>query len=534
MQDKNLKVLVVENEKIIRHNMVKALKRRNFDCFGAGTVDEANGLVQEHGKDTVAMVLDVRLEDKAHPGITGLDLAMKWKDQLGASMPYVIVHSAYPEEHYFQAAGELGALAYLHKSDQDTDTTTVSSLVRTLALRGLLKQAHANNTHSDLVQMAPSRAGLLQLFCTKVLKEHFETYLGLNYFILFQEKGQSRSLLGPATGENCPEFWNTVSALTLAYTGSSRSFSLSFDKYPSLGCWSHFKETLDGSVILPIYQNREMSLSLGMCQTQGLTQEDPEKLVNILARYYKPQLHNHINDLVMEWSKLEERRRTQLETSAQTLNYFSNFFKLAEQEEHDPTEVYQYLKDQLDRESQWVADLANEMQNNHKTEGEVIQLESAIERAFKKARRRGCQSRIEIGQATFALNTNPDSFEDVITTVAQWFMGRAHNISEHYIKVTFHVGEKWNKISIIDNSRQLPKVLRTKVFNPFGASLREKGELPYRHMTLFSARSQMEIRHQGRLIDETEENRPGHCFSLWFPADQSLEHEHREEEHALC
>ncbi len=101
-----VRVLVAEDEAIIRLDLVETLREEGFDVVAdTGRGDEAVGLVAEHRPDVA--ILDVKM-----PGIDGIEAARRIAPQRGTA---VVILTAFSQRELIEEAREAGAMTYLVK-----------------------------------------------------------------------------------------------------------------------------------------------------------------------------------------------------------------------------------------------------------------------------------------------------------------------------------------------------------------------------------------------------------------------------------
>ncbi|HSQ77477.1 MAG TPA: response regulator [Nitrospirota bacterium] len=112
------KVLIVDDEYLIRYSLEKLIEREGYTAFTAGTGHEALRLFEEHRPDIV--ILDIRLPDS-----NGLSLLKIIKE----SCPTVsmIMATGCPDVQSNVEALKMGALAYLEKP---VDLDSLKTLMR--------------------------------------------------------------------------------------------------------------------------------------------------------------------------------------------------------------------------------------------------------------------------------------------------------------------------------------------------------------------------------------------------------------------
>ncbi len=101
-----VRVLVAEDESIIRLDLVETLREEGFDVVAdTGRGDEAVGLVAEHRPDVA--ILDVKM-----PGLDGIEAARLIAPQRGTA---VVILTAFSQRELIEQAREAGAMTYLVK-----------------------------------------------------------------------------------------------------------------------------------------------------------------------------------------------------------------------------------------------------------------------------------------------------------------------------------------------------------------------------------------------------------------------------------
>lgn len=101
-----VRVVVAEDESIIRLDLVETLREEGFDVVAdTGRGDEAVGLVAEHRPDVA--ILDVKM-----PGLDGIEAARRIAPQRGTA---VVILTAFSQRELIEQAREAGAMTYLVK-----------------------------------------------------------------------------------------------------------------------------------------------------------------------------------------------------------------------------------------------------------------------------------------------------------------------------------------------------------------------------------------------------------------------------------
>ena len=101
-----VRVVVAEDEAIIRLDLVETLREQGFDVVAdTGRGDEAVRLVAEHRPDVA--ILDIKM-----PGVDGLEAARRIAPRRGTA---VVILTAFSQRDLIEQAREAGAMTYLVK-----------------------------------------------------------------------------------------------------------------------------------------------------------------------------------------------------------------------------------------------------------------------------------------------------------------------------------------------------------------------------------------------------------------------------------
>ena len=118
--NRSLRVLVVEDEALLRWSIAEALKQRGHAVLEATSADAARGLMTEEHQPIDAVLLDLRLPDS-----NDLQLLEEVRRRLPRSG--VVVMTAYGTLEITEAALQLGVFAVL---DKPFDLNTLEPLLR--------------------------------------------------------------------------------------------------------------------------------------------------------------------------------------------------------------------------------------------------------------------------------------------------------------------------------------------------------------------------------------------------------------------
>lgn len=106
----SMKVLIVDDSKVIRHMAEDVLKQNQIDCeiLFAGSGEEALGVLQE--TDVDVMVLDIIM-----PGLNGMDVLVELKRLGYSNQLKVIMFTSLSDKSYMRDCFQLGASDYIGK-----------------------------------------------------------------------------------------------------------------------------------------------------------------------------------------------------------------------------------------------------------------------------------------------------------------------------------------------------------------------------------------------------------------------------------
>ena len=112
MTDGAIRIVVAEDEPIIRLDLVETLRSEGYDVVAdTGRGDEVEALVKTHTPDLV--LLDVKM-----PGLDGISAAQTISKE---SRTAIIILTAFSQRELIERATEAGAMTYLVKPYQRTD-----------------------------------------------------------------------------------------------------------------------------------------------------------------------------------------------------------------------------------------------------------------------------------------------------------------------------------------------------------------------------------------------------------------------------
>ncbi|HPG07800.1 MAG TPA: response regulator [Saprospiraceae bacterium] len=109
-----MKVLVVDDERdvqvLFEQRFRKEIRNDKISFAFAFSGEEALEYLSEHGHEAVLILSDINM-----PGISGLELLRRIKQQFMAPPPVVMMITAYGDDENYQSAMRLGADDFLTK-----------------------------------------------------------------------------------------------------------------------------------------------------------------------------------------------------------------------------------------------------------------------------------------------------------------------------------------------------------------------------------------------------------------------------------
>ena len=109
MSDKNLQVLIVEDEQLLNEAYARVLGAANISLLRAYNGQEALDILKTEKPDII--LLDLRM-----PVMDGIEFLKKLRPKEHKPSPKIIVFSNYDDQHEIDEAFSLGAMHYMLKA----------------------------------------------------------------------------------------------------------------------------------------------------------------------------------------------------------------------------------------------------------------------------------------------------------------------------------------------------------------------------------------------------------------------------------
>lgn len=547
------RVLLVENERLQREAVHRALENRGFFVASAADPETARRLVDMQVVPFDVLLLDMNLEDPS--GITGAKLAIEfrkrkeWKEWPAE----FLICSAYDDKEYYRQAMELGAAAYLEKTD-GVDLYSVVRHVRVLALRRALSldRPDALATIDEIAKTSLTKEDAIRRFCDEILRSELADSLGASFLLLVTVGTGTygyTNLVGLPDGPH--EAYKTIQALAQGNIGTSELFP--FDPARLENAASQEESLLLerlGGVYIPLMGDTDLRLSLGILpSSKHAAGDDPKALAGVLASLFRPTVLRHLLTLTTKWTELYVQRLAVLTATSQLCLYVGQE-QLTLLEEATATGEVSELGSSL-RELQL---LAEDMREAGEILGELAQQETTRTEDIQTSAARSAKNVFSMGsvirsawnktslmlgvdaQETFKLEGDceiqgrRDYLEIATSRILQWFIQRLQLATPPdqgpgpSIVVTCRETRDGREVVFEDRSRKVPQRLRDHLFVPFSQSVHlppNKADLrgPGLHLPLYMAKTLVELGNGGFLEDRTSpESDIGNRLVMRFPA----------------
>lgn len=522
-------VLYVEDDEPQRMALKKSLEMRGFTVYVAGDIETARSQIKRLRHELDVIALDMRLEDAAHPELTGADVALEFFDRQTPWKPEFLIHSQYSEIDYFKLAMQLSAV-YLHKSEARQDE--VIRHIRALAIRRALsvEGPQAMDRIRSIVEKSNSPEEAVSMFCRDVLAETFRTRLGAPFalFLTYNNKTQccAGDVLRHCFVENDlpseSEHYETLQAMIFAEVRHHEPFMLDMDRIgqPSSSAEKNVLRTLDGAAFLPLSINRNIRLSLGILRAdskKSTLAEPPMEMAQVLGQYFQSDMIELLMKVLTDWAKIKAERDHIRLTTAQVIYHaigaeqISILEDMASQNSSlstDPSfkELYNLASD--------LAATGNLLDLLERKEPER-EIETVSMAGFVSA----IWSDLEMGQIRFEVEgdcvvcAGKEDLLIIVMRVLQWLAQRADSTPEEFepqIKVRCAEEQGGAMLIFEDRSRRLATALRARLFEPFaetvtGTPTKDKKERAGLYLPLYLAKTLVEVKYRGWFGDCSDE-----------------------------
>lgn len=536
-----IKVLVVEDVAGVRVSIRNSLEPYEIDVDEPENIEEAEQKVESRWEDLDVVILDVRL-DKWKTKKTGPQIVIEVRDRKKDSFqPECIVLTDHKDMDYYRLAFDLGAAAYLIKSEDDPLELYVKVMALRRALSGKNPKIKAEIERIALQSGNVSEA--IRTFCREVLRSAFENYLGGPFVILLTGEDGTYNCAedGKASAETLL-FYRTLQALAHGKGSPAEPFILhssKLDKAPNEET-APLYEKFDGAAFFPLSLSNNMRLSIGILRgldgTEASGPTGPEVLCSILAQHLRPTV---LENLISVWSQLTEFRVTRNNTAKLCVRVGQEITDGLAADGPNGLQRLGELADDLDITGQYLTQLADKKWPD---KGESVSIREVVEATWEL-----------ISQPEGHLLRKPKVRGDcevwaqrrdvlmIVSRLLQWLAYRSEVTPitvEPEVKIECKTSGGCATVIFEDKSERLPPELRRDLFTPFTQaittpfpkiedskpeSLEDAARTPRtgRYLPLYLAKMLVEGRYRGRLEDHSDEIKGqgyGHRIIMQLPA----------------
>jgi DNA-binding response OmpR family regulator len=521
-------LLILDDEEKPRELLQKIYAHCGFQTFGARSTDEAHHLVIAQPGGFDVLILDMNLgEDK-----TGAAFGIEIREQLQESSPEFLILSKFRTAEYYDLALRLGAAVYLDRNEPHHSAKLIQ-YTRALAIRhglrptrpGLVKELRRISAESRDKSEANTR------LCHNLLVPELRKSVGCGFLLLLSDEEGTRAFWNVRDEPDRDELYNV---LQNGVFGDLR------DRDPKLETESGLPLGLVNARLNYIHTRQREVPFIRLAEVEGLrlslglfdetnqstpVAENSLELAQILGRYMRPAVINHLVEISHAFSDLESQKRGIAEASGtfcfyvghELLNLVDNAEEVSSSNGGSSNALLplralaEELKESGELLNMLTAPTGSEVPADG---GDLFDAGGLIQSAWDDLIGRGqigAAERLEIMGERAAVRW-PDFFQAACHRILLWLTRRAIEYppdtepSVHvYIDQTPSVGIRFE-----DGSLRLPKQFRKRLFAPYSAPYlevvterKDKG----RRFGLFIARALVEA--QGGTFEDRSDDLPG-------------------------
>jgi len=541
-------VLVVEDEETVRRPLVDALKNRGFNAEGAADVPETRRLIDKLGETIDVAVLDMSLEDRRHPDLTGAHLGREVRLAHPDFPPEFLVVSGHQQANFYDAALQLGVASYLIKGTLSQDD--IVRHIRSLALRHALNAER--NAIGDKIEAIAERykssAGAVVNLCRQVLEPEMRACLGvLPMFLLSDDKGTQNCTKDVGLPIGYSPAYEKIQALTFGAVNNDGPFMFRNENSGASldSSDAEVYRKLDGSGFLPLHSAGDFRLSVGILPAEirpNAIPEEPDKLATILWTYVRQPIGELLNLLSRMEAAIEKaKRETLLKHTSRFCLYVGQtqldvLNEAVEKKEIEPSNNYFQKLKKLAQDLQATGSEFSRLSSNNQMaasaeKGSPVSVSSVIQRAWGEIEDQFFVENLTLREKgeDFTLEIEENDLFIAALRVLQWMAQREDKIPTEVatpavIDIEYSKGDRL-EIRFTDQSRRLGDQLRKRLFEPFTQvaptkilTTESEGEQPGLYLPLYLAKVIVEVKNDGSLEDITDEmdGAYGHRFLMSF------------------
>jgi signal transduction histidine kinase len=529
-------VFVLENEEPTRLALKLELENGGFEVQAAATVAAARQLIELHGSQFDVAVLDMRLEDKDAPHVSGAGIGLEIARQHPAGPPEFIIYSAFPRVDYYRQALRLGAAFFLEKNNRHK-AKDVARYVRALVLRRALSTAQPRMLEAiqKIVGSSETRQRAIERFCGEVLRGEIARALH-SPFMLLLTSAKDGSLLFGGGSSRLPEarsdVYRDLQNLVFLPGGDVEPLVIAPDQMRVAGVRDDddVLASLRNAAFVPLAETEEVRLSLGILQEGTQRTEEGQKLAAVIAQVCRGPVLDHLFSLARQWAEARKRQAIVTATAKFCLHVGQEQVAILDDaaqrgeliagEKPGFVRRLQALGEDLRDAGELLEELGEEAQRSE------VQGADLVRKVWKSIARQPELHTDEVfkveGDCT--VYANPDDFHVAVSQILRWFLQRsadqpANQLPSLRVRLANRDGR--GEIWFEDSSYRIPDRLREQLFEPFAQGSDPAGEASKgRRLGLYLAKMVIETRNDGSVEDRSNDlgGEIGHRLLLWLPS----------------
>jgi len=532
-------LLILEDSQESQSWLQSIFNDSGFKTFGARSTAEAHGLITRPDEFDV-LILDMDLGEEK----TGAQFGIEVRDKLQESSPEFLIQSQFRSIDYYDLALKLGAAVYLDRNEPNEPTKLVQ-YTRALALRhglrptrpGMVKELRRISSESRNKDEANTR------LCRDLLVPQLRRTVGCGFVLLLSDDDGTRAFWNASDEPQQDELYGILQDGIFGNLKDRDPQLLETAGNSPLGTLNarrnYIRSEQTQVPFLRLAEVEGVRLSLGLFDETVPSSRLPEnsiELAQILGRYMRPAVINHLVEISQAFSDLESQKRGIAKASSNFCLYVGreilNLLKNAQQESSNGNSSntllpLRALAEELKESGELLNALATPADSGMPADdGELFDAHALIRAAWDDLSARGqidASFQFEISGNGAAVR-RPDLVQAACYRILLWLTRRAVEYPPGtrpgivvYIDHTPSV-----TIRFEDGSVRLEKPLRRLFFAPYAApylepvtSSKDKG----RRFGLFLARAIVEAQ-KGTLEDHSDElpgNEIGHRLVVNLP-----------------
>lgn len=531
-------ILIIEDREKQRQALQDALELRGFQVYSAGNVCDARSLMNAYQDVLDVMILDMRLEDPAHPEITGADLGLEVSKKRPVWPPEFLIQSAYSNVSYYELALRLRVAAYLNK--ETNNQQQVIRHVRALALRRSLSVERPDLARRiELIgETSRTQHEAVKQFCRQVLIPELTACLGSPFLLLLQDRGRTIACGGNAgTPAEADPAYELVQTLAIRESRAAGYFLFHAEKTPPLTIDREdpILKRLDGGAFIPLCTSEAFPLTLGILKADSgefPLAENPGDMAQALTSYLKPAVLDQFLKLSSIWAENNARRDARLTETSRIFLYLGQEQLSILQDARESGEwtaksknfqKLQALAEDLSHTGEMLSSLRIKPGETAHCE-EIGGLARSV---WKEIGSPNIQSALSVS-GRCAVQASAEDLFIILSRLFQWFAERFSEYPPNVkTEVTIHceASETGPMIVLEDRSRRLPETLRKRLFDVFTFTGESNPNLPGLYLPLYLAKALVEEKYNGRIEECSDQigGDLGHRFILQFqPFEQAV------------